>query len=150
MCIKFACHKYMTVVSRHLMDFLVCNWYYIWKFLWQTQQVLSMFFFGQFTTFYLIQHLGDTIYHDQMWEIVLCLLSPRCLPSYCEHGGVCSQSWNTFSCDCTHTGYTGATCHSCKPHTPLSWFPCSSVFLSIILCICACLCNSVPGKQQQK
>uniref|UniRef100_A0A8C3VWE2 Contactin associated protein like 3 n=1 Tax=Catagonus wagneri TaxID=51154 RepID=A0A8C3VWE2_9CETA len=42
-----------------------------------------------------------------------------CLPSYCEHGGECSQSWDTFSCDCTHTGYTGATCHSCKPHTSL-------------------------------
>ncbi|XP_032705861.1 contactin-associated protein-like 3, partial [Lontra canadensis] len=36
----------------------------------------------------------------------------RCLPSYCEHGGECSQSWDTFSCDCAHTGYTGATCHS--------------------------------------
>uniref|UniRef100_A0A8D1BL17 Contactin-associated protein-like 3 n=1 Tax=Sus scrofa TaxID=9823 RepID=A0A8D1BL17_PIG len=62
---------------------------------------------------------GDTYYlgdahldHDQMWEVVMCLSSSRCLPSYCEHGGECSQSWDTFSCDCAHTGYTGATCHS--------------------------------------
>ncbi|CAO2596456.1 Contactin-associated protein-like 3 [Lemmus lemmus] len=41
-----------------------------------------------------------------------CGIMDRCLPSYCEHGGECSQSWDTFSCDCEGTGYTGATCHS--------------------------------------
>ncbi|KAM8963611.1 contactin-associated protein-like 3 isoform 1-T1 [Lycaon pictus] len=45
-------------------------------------------------------------------QIDSCGLMDRCLPSYCEHGGECSQSWDTFSCDCAHTGYTGATCHS--------------------------------------
>ncbi|KAM4876425.1 contactin-associated protein-like 3, partial [Thomomys bottae] len=45
-------------------------------------------------------------------QIDSCGIIDRCLPSYCEHGGKCSQSWATFSCDCTHTGYTGATCHS--------------------------------------
>ncbi|XP_027973208.1 contactin-associated protein-like 3 isoform X2 [Eumetopias jubatus] len=45
-------------------------------------------------------------------QIDTCGLTDRCLPSYCEHGGECSQSWDTFSCDCVHTGYTGATCHS--------------------------------------
>ncbi|KAB0368736.1 hypothetical protein FD755_019770, partial [Muntiacus reevesi] len=45
-------------------------------------------------------------------QIDTCGLTDRCLPSYCEHGGECSQSWSTFSCDCAHTGYTGATCHS--------------------------------------
>uniref|UniRef100_A0A8D1B4P7 Contactin-associated protein-like 3 n=1 Tax=Sus scrofa TaxID=9823 RepID=A0A8D1B4P7_PIG len=45
-------------------------------------------------------------------QIDTCGLTDRCLPSYCEHGGECSQSWDTFSCDCAHTGYTGATCHS--------------------------------------
>ncbi|XP_034885065.1 contactin-associated protein-like 3 isoform X3 [Mirounga leonina] len=45
-------------------------------------------------------------------QIDTCSLTDRCLPSYCEHGGECSQSWDTFSCDCAHTGYTGATCHS--------------------------------------
>lgn len=41
-------------------------------------------------------------------------LSCRCLPNYCEHDGDCSQSWNTFFCDCSGTGYTGATCHNCE------------------------------------
>ncbi|XP_032283575.1 contactin-associated protein-like 3 isoform X2 [Phoca vitulina] len=45
-------------------------------------------------------------------QIDTCGLTDRCLPSYCEHGGECSQSWDTFSCDCARTGYTGATCHS--------------------------------------
>ncbi|XP_055983029.1 contactin-associated protein-like 3 [Sorex fumeus] len=49
-------------------------------------------------------------FHDL--QIDICSLTDRCLPSYCEHGVVCSQSWDTFSCDCQHTGYTGATCHS--------------------------------------
>lgn len=35
----------------------------------------------------------------------------RCLPNYCEHGGECSQSWNSFYCNCANTGYKGATCH---------------------------------------
>ncbi|XP_076987441.1 contactin-associated protein-like 3 isoform X2 [Tamandua tetradactyla] len=45
-------------------------------------------------------------------QIDSCGLTDRCLPSYCEHGGECSQSWDSFSCDCTDTGYGGATCHS--------------------------------------
>uniref|UniRef100_A0ACB8ERB1 Uncharacterized protein n=1 Tax=Sphaerodactylus townsendi TaxID=933632 RepID=A0ACB8ERB1_9SAUR len=40
----------------------------------------------------------------------------RCLPNYCEHGGECSQSWNSFYCSCANTGYTGATCHSSNRH----------------------------------
>uniref|UniRef100_A0A8C1MTH9 Contactin associated protein like 3 n=1 Tax=Cyprinus carpio TaxID=7962 RepID=A0A8C1MTH9_CYPCA len=35
-----------------------------------------------------------------------------CSPSRCEHGGRCSQSWSTFHCNCSATGYGGATCHS--------------------------------------
>ncbi|KAM5260278.1 contactin-associated protein-like 3 isoform 3-T3 [Hipposideros larvatus] len=41
-----------------------------------------------------------------------CGLTDRCLPSFCEHEGECSQSWDSFSCNCAHTGYAGATCHS--------------------------------------
>uniref|UniRef100_A0A3Q4HZL3 Contactin associated protein like 3 n=1 Tax=Neolamprologus brichardi TaxID=32507 RepID=A0A3Q4HZL3_NEOBR len=36
----------------------------------------------------------------------------RCSPSRCEHGGRCSQSWTVFHCNCSDTGYSGATCHS--------------------------------------
>ncbi|XP_014028887.1 contactin-associated protein-like 5 [Salmo salar] len=41
-----------------------------------------------------------------------CGIHDRCLPNFCEHGGQCSQFWNTFYCDCSGTGYTGATCHN--------------------------------------
>ncbi|XP_069790937.1 contactin-associated protein-like 5 isoform X13 [Narcine bancroftii] len=47
-------------------------------------------------------------------QIDLCGIVDRCLPNYCEHGGECSQSWNSFYCDCTGTGYTGATCHNSR------------------------------------
>ncbi|XP_057361410.1 contactin-associated protein-like 5 isoform X3 [Manis pentadactyla] len=45
-------------------------------------------------------------------HIDLCSIKDRCLPNSCEHGGRCSQSWTTFLCDCSGTGYTGATCHN--------------------------------------
>ncbi|MBN3304064.1 CNTP5 protein, partial [Amia calva] len=44
-------------------------------------------------------------------QMDICGIRDRCLPNYCEHGGQCSQSWSTFYCDCSGTGYTGATCH---------------------------------------
>ncbi|XP_067117078.1 contactin-associated protein-like 5 [Osmerus mordax] len=52
----------------------------------------------------------------------ICEIRDRCLPNNCEHDGQCSQTWNTFYCDCSGTGYTGATCHnsiyeaSCEAH----------------------------------
>ncbi|KAG7315384.1 hypothetical protein KOW79_021472 [Hemibagrus wyckioides] len=55
-------------------------------------------------------------------QIDICNIRDRCLPSYCEHGGECSQSWSSFRCDCSGTGYIGATCHnsifevSCEAH----------------------------------
>uniref|UniRef100_A0A8C4DB29 Contactin associated protein like 2b n=1 Tax=Dicentrarchus labrax TaxID=13489 RepID=A0A8C4DB29_DICLA len=42
----------------------------------------------------------------------MCAIVDRCVPNHCEHGGRCSQTWDTFSCNCTGTGYTGATCHT--------------------------------------
>ncbi|XP_024135915.1 contactin-associated protein-like 2b [Oryzias melastigma] len=42
----------------------------------------------------------------------MCAIIDRCVPNHCEHGGECSQTWDTFSCNCSGTGYTGATCHS--------------------------------------
>ncbi|XP_007941390.1 contactin-associated protein-like 4 [Orycteropus afer afer] len=44
-------------------------------------------------------------------QVDTCGILDRCLPNYCEHGGKCSQTWNTFNCNCSGTGYTGATCH---------------------------------------
>uniref|UniRef100_A0AAQ6IU35 Contactin associated protein like 3 n=1 Tax=Anabas testudineus TaxID=64144 RepID=A0AAQ6IU35_ANATE len=45
-------------------------------------------------------------------QIDMCGIIDRCSPSHCEHGGSCSQSWSTFHCNCSSTGYGGATCHS--------------------------------------
>nr|XP_025743681.1 contactin-associated protein-like 4 [Callorhinus ursinus] len=44
-------------------------------------------------------------------DIDSCGILDRCLPNHCEHGGRCSQTWTAFYCNCTSTGYTGATCH---------------------------------------
>uniref|UniRef100_A0A672GZA0 Contactin associated protein-like 5a n=1 Tax=Salarias fasciatus TaxID=181472 RepID=A0A672GZA0_SALFA len=41
-----------------------------------------------------------------------CNIRDRCLPNLCEHGGRCWQTWSSFSCDCSGTGYSGATCHA--------------------------------------
>uniref|UniRef100_A0AAY4B510 Contactin associated protein like 3 n=1 Tax=Denticeps clupeoides TaxID=299321 RepID=A0AAY4B510_9TELE len=45
-------------------------------------------------------------------QMDVCGITDRCSSSYCEHGGRCTQSWATFHCNCSHTGYTGATCHT--------------------------------------
>ncbi|XP_062260924.1 contactin-associated protein-like 2b [Platichthys flesus] len=42
----------------------------------------------------------------------MCAIIDRCVPNHCEHGSRCSQTWDTFSCNCSGTGYTGATCHT--------------------------------------
>ncbi|XP_034743563.1 contactin-associated protein-like 4 [Etheostoma cragini] len=45
-------------------------------------------------------------------QIDMCGIIDRCSPSRCEHGGRCSQSWTGFHCNCSESGYSGATCHS--------------------------------------
>ena len=40
----------------------------------------------------------------------------RCTPNPCRHGGKCDQSWNTFDCDCSNTGYKGEMCHISQHH----------------------------------
>ncbi|XP_034035381.1 contactin-associated protein-like 4 [Thalassophryne amazonica] len=45
-------------------------------------------------------------------QIDMCGIIDRCSSSHCEHGGKCAQSWNTFHCNCSNSGYRGATCHS--------------------------------------
>ncbi|XP_074508368.1 contactin-associated protein-like 4 isoform X2 [Sebastes fasciatus] len=44
--------------------------------------------------------------------IDMCGIIDRCSPSRCEHGSRCSQSWTVFHCNCSESGYSGATCHS--------------------------------------
>ncbi|KAM9844451.1 contactin-associated protein-like 4 [Aulostomus maculatus] len=45
-------------------------------------------------------------------HVDMCGIIDRCSPSRCEHGGSCSQSWTNFHCNCSDSGYSGATCHS--------------------------------------
>ncbi|XP_072245116.1 contactin-associated protein-like 4 [Leuresthes tenuis] len=45
-------------------------------------------------------------------QIDMCGIIDRCSPSHCEHGGRCTQSWSTFHCNCSNSGYRGATCHT--------------------------------------
>ncbi|KAM8967283.1 contactin-associated protein-like 2 [Pelodytes ibericus] len=45
-------------------------------------------------------------------SIDMCAIIDRCVPNNCEHGGRCTQSWDSFKCNCDGTGYTGATCHN--------------------------------------
>uniref|UniRef100_A0A1A8IJF7 Contactin-associated protein-like 4 n=1 Tax=Nothobranchius kuhntae TaxID=321403 RepID=A0A1A8IJF7_NOTKU len=45
-------------------------------------------------------------------QMDMCGIIDRCSPSHCEHGGQCSQSWTNFHCNCSNSGYSGATCHS--------------------------------------
>ncbi|KAG9355031.1 hypothetical protein JZ751_001744 [Albula glossodonta] len=45
-------------------------------------------------------------------QLDTCGIIDRCSPNHCEHGGRCSQTWNMFYCNCSGSGYTGATCHS--------------------------------------
>ena len=42
-----------------------------------------------------------------------CIIKDLCTPNPCEHGGECRQDADTFYCDCSKTGYTGALCHTC-------------------------------------
>uniref|UniRef100_A0A8C6MGE8 Contactin associated protein 2 n=1 Tax=Nothobranchius furzeri TaxID=105023 RepID=A0A8C6MGE8_NOTFU len=42
----------------------------------------------------------------------MCAIIDRCMPNHCEHGGRCKQTWDSFSCTCDGTGYSGATCYT--------------------------------------
>lgn len=52
------------------------------------------------------------------------------MPNHCEHGGRCKQTWDSFSCTCDGTGYTGATCHTCK-------------YVSVCVYTVVCSCPSI-------
>ncbi len=60
--------------------------------------------------FFIVHFLFTT----HVFKCVILLFFFRCMPNHCEHGGRCSQTWDGFTCSCDGTGYTGATCHTCK------------------------------------
>jgi len=38
-----------------------------------------------------------------------------CTAQSCSNGGECIQEWNTFSCNCDLTSFTGPTCDNGSP-----------------------------------
>jgi contactin associated protein-like 2 len=58
----------------------------------------------------------DTISDDQNKGVIngSCSVQDRCDPNPCEHGGICSQDYTTFECNCDNTGYEGAVCHKSR------------------------------------
>ncbi|KAA0186846.1 Neurexin 4 [Fasciolopsis buskii] len=46
-----------------------------------------------------------------------CLIQDRCSPNPCKHEAPCYQNGDTFFCDCTNTGYSGAVCHQSEYFT---------------------------------
>ncbi|XKL68715.1 hypothetical protein PGB90_006484 [Kerria lacca] len=59
----------------------------------------------------------DYFYKNQI-VIDTCQMIDRCNPNPCKRNGICRQSSSDFYCDCSHTGYGGAMCHT--PLNPLS------------------------------
>uniref|UniRef100_A0AAR2L5J2 Contactin associated protein-like 5a n=1 Tax=Pygocentrus nattereri TaxID=42514 RepID=A0AAR2L5J2_PYGNA len=65
---------------------------------------------NQPTDFMLVQQGVMGSWNQLQFDI--CGIQDRCLPSFCENGGRCTQTWSSFHCDCAGTGYSGATCHN--------------------------------------
>lgn len=38
----------------------------------------------------------------------------KCSTSACANRGICVQMWNSYTCDCDMTSYTGPTCSDGK------------------------------------
>uniref|UniRef100_A0A8C1Z4U1 Contactin associated protein-like 5 like n=1 Tax=Cyprinus carpio TaxID=7962 RepID=A0A8C1Z4U1_CYPCA len=60
----------------------------------------------------ILQIQQETLSNYSQISFDVCNIQDRCLPILCEHSGQCIQSWDQFYCDCSGTGYTGATCHN--------------------------------------
>lgn len=57
---------------------------------------------------------GDEVCCGEEVVVDACQMIDRCNPNPCQHNGVCQQNSMAFFCDCSHTGYAGAVCHTCK------------------------------------
>uniref|UniRef100_A0A3Q1BXR7 Contactin associated protein like 2b n=1 Tax=Amphiprion ocellaris TaxID=80972 RepID=A0A3Q1BXR7_AMPOC len=95
------------------------TYYFGGYFLHTNARSLQRSFQGCMQMIHIDDHLADLRAVEQgligTFENVsldMCAIIDRCVPNHCEHGGRCSQTWDTFNCNCSGTGYTGATCHT--------------------------------------
>ncbi|XP_008286687.1 contactin-associated protein-like 2b [Stegastes partitus] len=95
------------------------TYYFGGYFLHTNARSLQRSFQGCMQMIHIDDHLADLRAVEQgligTFENVsldMCAIIDRCVPNHCEHGGHCSQTWDTFNCNCSGTGYTGATCHT--------------------------------------
>ncbi|XP_076018406.1 contactin-associated protein-like 2b [Genypterus blacodes] len=95
------------------------SYYFGGYFLHTNTRSLQRSFQGCMQMIHIDAHLADLRVVEQgligTFENVsldMCAIVDRCVPNHCEHGGRCTQTWDTFTCNCTGTGYTGATCHT--------------------------------------
>ncbi|XP_070830713.1 contactin-associated protein-like 2b [Chaetodon trifascialis] len=95
------------------------TYYFGGNFLHTNARSLQRSFQGCMQMIHIDDHLADLRAVEQgligTFENVsldMCAIIDRCVPNQCEHDGRCSQTWDTFSCNCSGTGYTGATCHT--------------------------------------
>ncbi|ELW72858.1 Contactin-associated protein-like 2 [Tupaia chinensis] len=83
-------------------------------------------------------------------SIDMCAIIDRCVPNHCEHGGKCSQTWDSFKCTCDETGYTGATCHNslnlAPPQTHLDLWHCKVLSFHFLICEMGAMTQSSPQK----
>uniref|UniRef100_A0A8C3AHJ7 Contactin associated protein 2b n=1 Tax=Cyclopterus lumpus TaxID=8103 RepID=A0A8C3AHJ7_CYCLU len=95
------------------------TYYFGGNFLLTNTRSLQRSFQGCMQMIHIDDHLADLRALEQgligTFENIsldMCAIIDRCVPNHCEHGGRCSQTWDTFNCNCSGTGYTGATCHT--------------------------------------
>uniref|UniRef100_A0A8C5H465 Contactin-associated protein-like 2 n=1 Tax=Gouania willdenowi TaxID=441366 RepID=A0A8C5H465_GOUWI len=95
------------------------NYYFGGYFLSSNTRSFKRSFQGCMQMIHIDDHLADLRAVEQgiigTFENVsldMCAIIDRCVPNHCEHGGRCLQTWDSFSCNCSGTGYSGATCHT--------------------------------------
>jgi hypothetical protein len=74
-------------------------------------------------------------YADTNGDGTLCTRIDDCAPNPCQHGGSCTDGDDSYSCDCTGTGYTGAACETDIDECALGTHQCDSLVA----------CTNTPG-----
>jgi hypothetical protein len=79
-----------------------------------------------------------------------CVDTPDCTSSSCLHGGRCIEGVGSVTCDCTGTGYGGATCQvdPCSPDPCGAGLTCTRTSSGTASCAAACTSSDIgcqPG-----